>query len=358
MLWSFVYGCFRHLVELMLWMFRSEDAKEVEILALRHELQVLHRQVKRPALRPADRALLSALSRVLARPRWRSFFVTPETLLSWHRRMMARRWTFPSRRPGRPALDSEIEALILRLARENPVWGYQRICGELARLGLRVSATTVRNVMARHGLDPAPRRSASSWRAFLRAQAESILACDFLTADSVFGARFYVLFFIETKTPVVHVAGVTTNPDGAWVAQQARNFLMGLGEKARSFRFLIRDRDAKFTSSFDEVFRAEGARIIRTPVKAPNANAVSERWIRSLRRECLDRILVASRRQLENLLRVYASHYNGHRPHRALQLQPPEPSRPVVALGLVQRENVHRRNLLGGLLHEYYPAAA
>ncbi|MFA5788017.1 MAG: integrase core domain-containing protein [Actinomycetota bacterium] len=156
----------------------------------------------------------------------------------------------------------------------------------------------------------------------------------------------------------MHVAGVTTNPGRAWVAQQARNFLMALEERSRSFRFLIRDRDTKFTSGFDGAFACEGVKIIRTPVQAPNANAVSERRVRSLRHECLDRILIVSRRQLESLLRVYVSHHNGHRPHRALQFQPPGASQPVVALDPVRCENVRRRDLLGGLLHEYWTAAA
>jgi hypothetical protein len=174
--WSFVYTSFVRLVELVVWMFRSEDAKEVEILVLRHELGVLRRQVHRPALRPADRALLAALSRLLSRRAWRSFFVTPETLLRWHRRMVARHWTYPHRRPGRPPIDPDIEALIVRLARENPRWGYERIQGELAGLGVSVSATTVRNVMIRHHLDPAPRRDTTTWRAFLRTQAAGLLA--------------------------------------------------------------------------------------------------------------------------------------------------------------------------------------
>src|SRR6266567_6364943 len=238
-LWSFVYACVVRLVELVVWMFRSRDAKEVEILVLRHELGVLRRQVRRPALRPADRALLAALSRVLPRSGWRSFFVTPETLLGWHRRMVARHWTYPHRRPGRPPIDAETEALIVRLARENPRWGYQRIQGELVGLGISVSATTVRSVMIRHHLDPAPRRDTTPWRQFLRTQAASLLACDFFTVDTVFLTRLYVLFFIELESRVVHLAGLTTNPNASWVTQQARNVCMTLADHGRQFRFLI-----------------------------------------------------------------------------------------------------------------------
>ena len=357
-LWSFVYTCVVRLVELVVWMFRSDDAKEVEILVLRHELGVLGRQVHRPALRPADRALLAALSRVMPRRRWRSFFVTPETLLRWHRRMVARHWTYPHRSPGRPPIDPGIEALIVRLARENPRWGYQRIQGELAGPGISVSATTVRTVMIRHHLDPAPRRDTSTWRAFLRTQAASVLAGDFLSVDTVFLTRLYVLFFIEVESRVVHLAGVTAHPNRAWVTQQARNLSMALAERSPRIRFLIRDRDTKFAASFDAVFAADGIRVIRTPVRAPNANAFAERWIRTLRQECLDRMLIVSRHELEHVLRVDMSHYNQHRPHRALELRPPESTSPVTALDPTPLRNVRRRDRIGGLLHEYYQATA
>jgi putative transposase len=356
--WSFVYTSFVRLVELAVWMCRSEDAKEVELLVLRHQLGVLRRQVHRPALRPADRALLSALSRRLPRRAWHSFFVTPETLLRWHRRMVARHWTYPHRRPGRPLIDPDLEALIVRLARENPRWGYQRIQGELAGLGVSVSATTVRNVMLRAHLDPAPRRDTTTWRAFLRAQAASLLACDFLTVDTVFLTRLYVLFFIEVESRVVHLAGVTAHPNGAWVTQQARNLSMALAQRSRRIRSLIRDRDTKFAASFDAVFTADGIRVIRTPVRAPNANALAERWIRTLRQECLDRMLIFSRRQLEDVLRVYVTHYNEHRPHRALELRPPQSTTPRTSLDHTPPRNVSRRDRLGGALHEYHQAAA
>jgi transposase InsO family protein len=243
------------------------------------------------------------------------------------------------------------------LAGENPRWGYQRIQGELLRLGVRVSATAIRTTLRRHGLDPAPRRTATTWRAFLRQQAAGIVACDFFTVDTVWLRRLYVLFFIELGTRRVHLAGVTYNPNVAWVTQQARNLLLVLEDQGRLLRFLIRDRDAKFCRRFDDVFRAEGAEGLVTPVQAPNANAYAERWVRTVRAECLDRLLIVGRGHLEHVLRIYAQHYNRHRPHRALGLQPPNPSAGPTLAGEAPRARVRRRDLFGGVLHEYQRAA-
>jgi putative transposase len=342
-------------IQLLAMVARGNAAKDLEILVLRHQLAVLRRQTPRPMLEPADRALLAAISRVLPRSRWSCFLVKPETLLRWHRRLVAGVWTYPHDQTGRPPLDREVLQLIIRLARENPRWGYQRIKGELQHLGIRVSATTIRTMLRRHGLDPAPRRAATNWRAFLRQQATGIVACDFFTVDTVWLRRLYVLFFIELGTRRVHVAGVTANPDGAWVTQQARNLLMpGQG---RCPRFLLRDRDAKFTRAFDEVFRSEGADVLITPVQAPNANAYAERWIRTVRAECLDWLLIVGRGHLEQVLHIYVEHYNGHRPHRALGLEPPVPRVGPTAITRDQRR-VDRRDRLGGLLHEYHRQAA
>jgi len=250
-----------------------------------------------------------------------------------------------------------VQQLIVRLARENPRWGYQRIQGELLRLGVRVSATAVCTTLRRHGLDPAPRRASSTWRAFLRQQAAGIVACDFFTVETVWLRRLYVLFFIELDTRRVHLAGVTANPDGTWVAQQARNLLLTLAEQGRRTCFLLRDRDAKFTRSFDDVFRSEGAEVLVTPVQAPNANAYAERWIRTVRAECLDWLLIVGRGHLEQVLRVYAAHYNAHRPHRVLGLAPPDPPADPRVVRDGEPSRVHRRDLLGGLLHEYRRAA-
>src|SRR6266536_1036745 len=279
-------------VQLLALLARGDAAKDLEILVLRHQLAVLRRQVPRPKLEPADRALLAALSRRLPRSSWSRFVVRPETLLGWHRRLVAGVWTYPHRRPGRPPLDEHVQQLIVRLARENPRWGYQRIQGELLRLGVQVSATAIQATLRRHSLDPAPRRAGSGmWRAFLRPQAAGIVACDFFTVDTVWLKRLQVLVFIELDTRRVHLAGVTANPNGTWVTQQARNLLLGLDEQGRQLRFLVRDRDAKFSRSFDDVFGAEGIRVLRTPVRAPRANAFAERWIRTAREECLDWML-------------------------------------------------------------------
>ena len=255
---------------------------------LRHQLNVLRRQVPRPRLEPTDRALLAAISRVLPRSRWSCFLVKPETLLRWHRRMVAGSWTFPRRGHGRPPLDDDFQQLIVRLAQENPRWGYQRIQGELLRLGVQISAIAIRTTLRRHRLDPAPRPASTTWRAFLRQQAAGILACDFFTVDTIWLRRLYVLFFIELDTRRVHLAGVTATPTGGWVIQQARNVLLALEEQGRHVRFLLRDRDAKFCRSFDDVFRAEGAEIVLTPVQVPTANAYAERWVGTVRAECLD----------------------------------------------------------------------
>jgi len=220
---------------------------------------------------------------------------------------------------------------------------------------VRVSATAIRTTLRRYGLDPAPRRADGTWRAFLRLQAAGIVACDFLTADTVWLRRLYVLCFIELDTRRVHLAGVTASPDGAWVTQQARNLLLLiLGERGRRLRFLLRNRDAKFSRSFDDVFRWESAEVLRAPVQAPNANAYAQRWVGTVRAECLDWLLIVGRAHLERVLRVYVQHDNAHRPHRALGLQPPDP--PPVArsiLGEDDRGAVHRRDLLGGLLHDH-----
>jgi transposase InsO family protein len=337
---------------------RGDAAKDLEILVLRHQLAVLRRQTKRPRLDPADRAVLAAISRALPRARWSCFFVKPETLLRWHRRLVAGAWTYPPRGTGRPPLDHELQQLIVRLARENPRWGYQRIQGELLRLGMHVSATAIRTTLRRHRLDPTPRPTTTTWRAFVRQQAAGIVACDFFTVDTVWLRRLYILFFIELGTRRVHLAGVTANPNAAWVTQQARNLLLRLEDQVRRrVRFLIRDRDTKFCRGFDDVFRSEGANVLVTPVQAPNANAYAERWVRTVRTECLDCLLIVGRGHLEQVLRIYVRHYNEHRPHRALGLEPPNPSAGPTLMSEAGQGRVRRRDLLGGALHEDRRAA-
>jgi putative transposase len=351
LLWTFVYLIARNLFALGWLLARPRGSKEFEILLLRHELAVLRRHAGRPRLTGADRALLAALSRAVPRTALTSL-VKPDTLLRWHRQLVARRWTYAHRKAGRPPLERSLRELILRFARENPHWGYKRIVGELKGLYISVSVTSVRKVLLEAGLRPAPERGQSSWRTFLRQQAASMLACDFLTVETAFLQRIHVLFFISLASRRIEYVACTANPDGRWVTQQARNLVMQLGDE-QPFRFLVHDRDAKFCHAFDDVFRSEGIAVTRTPVQAPNANAHAERWVRTLRADCLDRILIVGRRHLEHVLRVYRQHYNEHRPHRSLRLLPPDGRNPTP---LNATDRIRRRDLLGGLIHEYEAA--
>src|SRR5207302_10458169 len=227
------------------------DDKDVEIAVLRHQLAVLHRQVVRPRYAPTDRLVLATLARLLPRERWSAFLVTPATLLRWHRELVRGRWTYAREPRRRKGLDPALVELVLRLARENPRWGYLRISGECAKLGVKVSGTSVRNILRRHGLGPAPRRSGPTWTEFLRSQASGVLACDFFTVETVGLTRMYVLFFIELDRRLVWLGGLTAHPTGEWVTQQARNLAVALGERASQVKLLVRDRDAKFVASFD-----------------------------------------------------------------------------------------------------------
>jgi putative transposase len=333
----------------------APDAKDVEIAVLRHQLAVLGRQVSRPRYTVADRMVLASLARLLPRERWRVFLMTPSTLLRWHRELVARRWTYPPTGRAQRGLPEATVDLVVRLARENPRWGYLRIVGEARKLAVAVSATSVRTILRRHGLGPAPQRSrrGPTWVAFLRAQAAGTLATDFFSVETVTLTRLYVLFFIEVQTRRVHLAGITTNPTGAWVAQQARNLLLDLGDAADRFRFLVRDRDTKFTAAFDAVFTAAGADILKTPPRSPRANAYSERWVRTARSECLDWILIWNDRHLHRVLTEYVAHYNTARPHRGLGLDLPV----SVHAADVRNERIERTDVLGGLIHEYHRAA-
>src|SRR3954452_15648077 len=336
----------------------APDAKDIEIAVLRHQLMVLRRQVTRPRYTPQDRLVLAVSARLLSRERWAAFLITPATLLRWHRELVARRWTY--RRTGRDprGVDEEIVALVVRLARENPRWGYLRIVGECRNLGVRVSATSVRRILRRHGLGPAPRRGGPTRTQFLRTQAGGLLATDFFTVETVGSTRLYVLFVVEVQRRKVHMLGITAHPTGEWVLQQARNLLIDLDEQAHRLRYLIRDRDAKFSAAFDAVFTATGIEVRRIPPRAPPANAYAERWVHTVRAECLDWTLIWNQRQLHGVLTEYLRHYNAVRPHRSLDLQPPGPAarltlvEPGVGVSSVQRVDV-----LGGLIHEYHRAS-
>src|SRR5215211_3297761 len=353
MVFPLLYLAFRALLGALVRSRRGLDLKDIELLVLRHELKVLRRQVARPKLRPVDRALLAAAACYLPRRSRGARLVSPRTLLRWHRALVRRKWRRPSARLGRPPLPAEVRELVWRLARENPRWGHRRICGELAKLGFRVSPTSIRRLLARARLEPAPRRAALNWREFLRAQAASIVACDFFTVETAFLRRYYVLFFIAHGSRRVSLAGCTKNPSGAWVTQQARN--LGLDLSEHGVRLLIRDRDSQYSGPFDEILRSEGIGIVKTPVRAPKANAIAERFVRTVRAECLDWLLILNRRHLEAVLRVYVDHYNRERPHRALELRPPELDEPRERS---PEDEIRRRDRLGGIIREYYRAAA
>ena len=355
---SVLYSAFRVLLALVVARGRGESAKDVELLVLRHEVAVLRRQVTRARLEPKDRLVLAALARMLPRELVRVRIVTPATLLRWHRQLVARHWTYPPKMKsagGRPRTAAVVRELVVRLARENPSWGHRRIHGELVGLGYRLAAATVWNILRKAGLDPAARRQGPSWREFCRAQAATMLACDFFTVDTVLLRRIYVFFVLEVGSRRVHVLGVTRHPTGQWVTQQARNLMLALGEQADGFRFLVRDRDTKFTASFDAVFADVGIEVLRSPPRAPKANAYPGRWVSTIRRECLDRMLIFGQRQLVHVLTAFEAHYNAHRPHRALEQRSPidsgRPQQPCSA-GAVRRTEV-----LGGLINEYRQAA-
>jgi putative transposase len=351
MLPSILYAFVRLFLDLMSVHFQDCAARDIELLVLRHEVRVLRRQTKRTVWQSGDRIVLAALSRRLPRTNWRCFPVRPETLLRWHRELVRRKWAgFGQRRgSGRPPLSADCRDLVVRLARENPRWGYQRIRGELLKLGCLVSATTIQATLRQHKVPPAPRRGGLSWRAFLSAQAQAVLACDFFTVETIRLRTLYVLFFIEVRTRRVFLAGCTEQPSSGWVTQQARNLAWELADAGVPVKLLIRDRDSKFPPAFDAVFAGQGVRVARTPVRAPRANAQAERWVGTVRRDCLDLLLILGWRHLEQVLREYVGHYNTSRPHRALHLEPP------LASGLATSPGgpILRRDLLGGVIHEY-----
>jgi transposase InsO family protein len=350
-----LYLIFQQVLGLVLLMGRTSSTRDVELLILRHEVAVLRRTHPRPRLGWADRAVLAALIRRLPQALRGHRLVTPDTVLRWHRHLVRKRWTYPNR-PGRPAIDEVLAGLVVQIAKENPSWGYRRIQGELLKLGHRVGASTIRRILQRHRIPPAPsRHTDTSWRQFLRTQATSMLAVDFFHVDcAVTLRRLYVLFVIEVGDRYLHILGVTAHPDGPWTTRQARNLVMDLGEHVARFRFLVRDRAGQFTASFDTVLADAAIQVVKIPPRCPRANCFAERFVLTVRTEVTDRMLIFGERHLRRVLAEYASHYNTQRPHRALQLRPPRPESPVPEPVLGR---IRRRPVLGGLINQYEPAA-
>ena len=332
---------------------RSGRSKDLEIIVLRHQLGVLRRQVDRPELTNSDRSLLGAIAAALPRRSRAGWLVTPDTLLRWHRRRIVGHWTQPQRPPGRPSTSAELRRLALRLAAENPTWGYRRIHGELAGLGHRLAASTVWQILNNTGNRPRPHTLRSHLVAVPAVQAA--VACDFATIETVTLRRFYLLFFIDIATRTVYFAGITDHPTGVWTTQAARNLFLQHGHQLADTRALVRDRASQFIDAFDEIFRTEGCKILKTPVRTPVANAFAERWIGTLRRELLDRTIIWNRRQLKRLVVDYIDHYNTHRPHRSLDQRPP------VATDAADQPDRHLQVVktarCGGLINEYRNAA-
>ncbi|WP_329562163.1 integrase core domain-containing protein [Kitasatospora sp. NBC_01266] len=341
----------------------SEREKDIEILALRHQLLVLQRQVGKPAFTNTDRVVLAGLLHRLPTDKLRQLLllVRPDTILRWHRDLLKRRHaaTCTPKRRGRPPTVRSIRALILRLARENSSWGYRRIHGELAALGIKVAASTVWEILREHGIAPAPERESTTWADFLRSQTHALLACDLFETRTLTGARLYVFAVIEHATRRVRILGATAHPTADWVVQLGRNLVMDLEDAGSRARFLIRDRDSKFTAAFDTVLADAGLEVVKSGVQMPRMNSIMERWIQTCRRELLDRTLIWDQRHLLHALREFESFYNGHRPHRTLgQAAPFRPlPEPITEPGQTTPLEIQRRDRLGGTLHEYQHAA-
>ncbi len=364
MFWSALAQLVAVLLDVLIARRQPESAKDLEIVVLRHQLRMLERRLPRPRLSRWERLTLALLATTLrhltsdARQRLSRclVLVNPETVLRWHRDLVRRKWTFRrGGHAGRLPTDATLEALIVRLARENARWGYARIHGELGKLGHTVGRSTIRAVLRRNGVPPVPRRGqgGGTWRAFVARHKGHILACDFFTVETLFLKTLHVLFFLEVGTRRVHLAGCTAHPTAAWVTQPAQQLAWTLQEEDVSPRFLIHDRDAKFPAAFDAVFAAEGLAVLRTPYRSPTANAYAERWVRSARAECLDHLLVAGESHLRRVLAAYVAHYNEARPHQGLDQRCPTPSTVASPHGPVRR-----RDVVGGLIHEYYREAA
>ena len=333
----------------------SGDKRDAEILALRHQILVLQRQIERPRFTPTDRTILAVLSRPFDRQRLASvmLIVKPATVIGWHRRLVARHWTQPpAPRTGRPPTPAEVRRLVLRFDSENPTWGYRRIHGELRHLGHRIAASTVWKILRNNGCEPKPNRTGPTWSEFIQSQAHAIIATNFFCVDTVTLRRLHVLSFIELDTRRVHIAGITTNPTGPWTTQAARNLTTTY---KKAIRFVIHDGAGQYTRTLDNVFAAIGADPIKTPPGAPQANAFAERWVRTVRHELLDRTLIWNQQQLHRLLDDFVQHYNQHRPHRSLHQRAPCDNADASVIELGHR--IQRTTTCAGLINEYRPAA-
>ncbi|MFC0437858.1 integrase core domain-containing protein, partial [Kutzneria buriramensis] len=357
MIVSLLYRATRALLSVPTVLLRRDTTEDAELLVLLYENAVLRRQLNGPIrYQHADRFWLAALSSLLPRHRWHTVFpVTPATLLTWHRKLIARKWDYTARRlrTGRPPTVAGLKKLTLRLARENPRWGHRRIQGELARLGHRIAPSTVWTILNAAGIDPAPRRTGPSWREFLTAQAEGIIAADFFHVDTVIGTRLYALAFLEHRTRKLHFAGVTAHPTAQWVTQQARNLAGDLGSRVESLRFVLRDRDSKYTASFDAVFEAEEMKVLLSAPRAPRMNAHCERVIGTVRREVLDHVLIMNEAHAGQVLATYQDHYNRHRPHRSQNQRPPDAQEQPLAEPGLKAPRLLRTRVFGGVINEY-----
>jgi transposase len=344
---------------------RSDHNKDTEILVLRHQLTVLQRHLdgQRTQFHPTDRVLLAALLHPLPRTALRRIrlLVRPDTILRWHRDLLARRPAAVSRprRRGRPRTLRSIRALVLRLARENSSWGYRRVHGELLTLGVKVAASTVWEILREAGIDPSPERSTTTWAAFLRSQATALLAADFIETVTLTGRRMYILAVIEHTTRRIRILGATAHPTATWVTQAARNLVMDLQDAGSSARYLVRDPDGKYPALYDAILADSGITVVRSGVQVPRMNAIMERWVRTCRRELLDQTLIWNRPHLLHALHEYETFYNAHRPHQGItNARPLTPlPEPITKLDQLARLRIRRRDRLGGILHEYEHAA-
>lgn len=365
MLYHLIAQLISLLLDLFTTSFRSEQQKDLEILLLRHQLRILQRRHPvTPRLSRWEKLSLAVLAAKFTSLRRGAktkldqvlLLFKPDTVLRWHRELVRRKWTFDDRpRTGRPLTNPELQELLLRLARENPGWGYSKVHGELLKLGYLIGRSTVRDILKRLHIPPAPERSKTggNWSNLLRHYGQQILASDFFTVETAWLKTLYVLFFIEIGSRRVHFAGCTDHPTAEWVAQQARQLTWTLQDEQRPMRFLIHDRDAKFPRSFDRVFAAEGVEILRTPYRAPTANAYAERWVRSVREEALDKLLIVSQAHLQRVLTEYVGYFNQARPHQGIEQRCPIPIERGKHSGPVQR-----REVLGGIIHSYDRDAA